>query len=119
MKKIIFSAICFLLISCSDTVTLDMYKCTTDFSAKSCDKSCSSFDMTRTFKVNVDRQQVISNGNLEDNCKVFDKKNWECNWSNSISFTRHVMRDGKYYSILEWIVQGTGTLGKGLYSCGK
>ena len=96
MKKIIFIAFCFLLISCSDTVTLDMYKCTT---AMSCDKSCTSFDMTRTFKVNVERQQVLSNGILQDNCKVFDKENWSCGTSNRIAFTKYEMRNGKYYII--------------------
>ena len=115
MKKIIFSALCFLLSSCSDTVTLDMYKCTTDYNAMSCDKSCTSFDMTRTFKVNVERQQVLSNGSLQDNCKVFDKKNWSCGSNDRIAFTKYEMRNGKYYMIFDATRNG----GSAIYSCGK
>ena len=115
MKKLIFIAFCFLLTSCSDTITLDMYDCTTNYNAISCDNSCTSFDVTRTFKVNVERQQVLSNGKLQDNCKVFDKENWSCNASDRFRVIKYEMRNGKYYMI--WDVTRAG--GEAFYGCGK
>ena len=86
MKNIIFSFMCFLLISCSDNTLLDVYKCSTKSNAQLCaatgkPQGCLSNGKTANLIVNIDRSEVLINGNLQKNCKVVDKKNWSTDTS--------------------------------------
>lgn len=116
MKKFIFFSMVFLLLSCTDSVEVETFKCDSYIAAIECE-NCKPYKNLpkRVFKVNVERQQVLSNGTLLNNCKVFDKKNWSCVESDFICYSDDRMRNGQYSNIRDCRRNG----GSALYSCGK
>lgn len=94
--------------------SLDMYSCSTELDAKNCTKCERMKGVTVQVDVNVDKSVVIVTlyddkknlgSNALENCKIVDKKNWQCgnaatydqfqNFSQNI----HTMTKGKYHNI--------------------
>ncbi|MDC6484874.1 hypothetical protein PQZ09_02955, partial [Methylophilaceae bacterium] len=123
MKNIIFSFMCFLLISCSDNTLLDVYKCSTKSNAQLCaatgkPQGCLSNGKTANFIVNIDRSEVLINGNLQKNCKVVDKKNWSCEVIYPSSIFNQFMKNEKWFSIQDIRNNKNRNDDPGSYYCG-
>lgn len=85
------------------------YSCNTYSSALVCDSSCSKMDRTTSFKVNVEKNLIITNdfeyGKLVfsyrvKNCSVVNNNNWQCESTVGDSQTfiseHHEVHDGIY-----------------------
>ena len=94
--------------------SLDMYSCSTELDARNCTKCERMKDVTAQVEVNVDKSVVILTlyvdtknigSNALENCKVVDKKNWQCGHAatydqfQNFSQNIHTMTKGKYHNI--------------------
>jgi hypothetical protein len=94
--------------------SLDVYACTNEEEARSCKKCALEKNVSLQVDVNTDKSIVIQTffegkknigGGALDNCKVVDKKNWQCgddgsyNEFNTFSKSKQTMTNGIYYSV--------------------
>ncbi len=82
------------------------YECPTYSSAEICSSVCKKSGDEIEVMLNVQEKNIFfkryTKGKLTgktsyDNCKIFDKKNWECTYESRILFQKIVMADGKYF----------------------
>jgi hypothetical protein len=98
-----------------------MYSCSTELDAKNCTKCERMKDVTIQVEVNVDKSVVIVTlyddkknlgSNALENCKVVDKKNWQCGHGGSYdavqTFSERIetMTNGKYHYISRFKMLG-------------
>ncbi len=100
---------------------LDIFACSSEEAARNCSRCVREKGVTVQLDVNVEKSVVILNiyegnknvnGGPLDECKVVDKKNWQCgndgkyddlnNYSQSIQG----MNNGGFYSIMRYRLQG-------------
>ncbi len=94
--------------------SLDVYTCTNEEAARNCKKCELEKNVSMQINVNIDKSVVIQNlfegkknigGGALDNCKVADKKNWQCgndgsyNEFNTFSKNKQSMTNGIYHSV--------------------
>ena len=94
--------------------SFDLYSCSTEDDAKNCTKCKPIKDATMQVEVNVEKSVVLVTyydgsknlgSNSLENCKIVDKKNWQCGNDGSYdqiqTFTQDIktMTKGKFYSI--------------------
>ena len=119
--------------------TLDVYSCNSEETARNCSKCKLGKNVTLQLNVNIDKSIVIFNifeakknveGGALEQCKVVDKKNWQCGNGGSYSelntFTQNTqgMVNGIYYSIYKYQSRGIpktniGPMNLEIFSCAK
>lgn len=129
MKHLLNSAIFILLpaVAYAENGDYQLYDCKTYSSALACDSSCSKFDNTVSFKVNVDKDLVIANnfeaGKLTssyrlNNCSVVNNNNWECKTTYSGSKTYITTLYEMHDEIYSYVQSGSEENLK-MFRCGR
>ena len=96
---------------------LDFYTCANEEAARNCKKCELEKNLSLQLNINVEKSIVIENlfegkknlgGRALDNCKVVDKKNWQCgndgvyNELNSFSKSKQSMTNGIYFTVNQY-----------------
>lgn len=119
--------------------TLDAYTCNSEETARNCSRCKLEKNVTLQLNVNIDKSVVILNvfeakknvgGGALEQCKVVDKKNWQCgndgsyNEFNTFTQNTHAMVNGVYYSISKFQSRGIpktniGPMNSESFTCAK
>jgi len=75
--------------------------------------SCVKRDSTYRIRVNTDKNQVLVNGSMKKDCRVYDKKNWKCGRATGTANIISGMKEGHFYEIFKVYRAESGS-----YSCG-
>lgn len=104
-----------------------LYSCKTYSSALVCDSSCSKMESTASFKVNVEKNLIITNvfdaGKLTSsyrlrNCSVVNNNNWQCEFTDGDRQSFISAHDEVHDGIYSFTQNGSDQIVR-MFRCGR